>query len=61
MVTIAGGTVFKLLGAKYLCVSNNYFTEKMPLVLSGLMDSELACKQHDSGHTDAPNFKYFIA
>lgn len=61
MATIAGGSVFKLLGARDLGVSNNYFTEKMPPVLSGLIDGELAWRQHDGGHTDAPNFKYFIA
>jgi len=32
----------------------------MPPVNSGLLDGELAWRQHDGGHTDAPNFKYFI-
>jgi hypothetical protein len=60
MATIAAGSIFKLLGAKDLGVSNDYLTEKMPPVNSGLMDGELAWRQHDGGHTDAPNFKYFI-
>jgi hypothetical protein len=60
MATIAAGTVFKLLGAKDLGVSNDYMAEKMPPVNSGLLDGELAWRQHDGGHTDAPNFKYFI-
>ncbi|MES2648970.1 MAG: acetylxylan esterase [Bacteroidota bacterium] len=60
MATIAAGSVFKLLGAKDLGVSNDYLTEKMPPVLTGLMDGELAWLQHDGGHSDAPNFKYFI-
>jgi hypothetical protein len=60
MATIAAGTVFKLLGAKDLGVSNDYMKEKMPSVLTGLSDGELAWRQHDGGHTDAPNFKYFI-
>ncbi len=60
MATIAAGTVFKLLGAKDLGVSNDYMTEKMPPVLTGLLNGELAWRQHDGGHTDAPNFKYFI-
>lgn len=60
MATIAAGTVFKLLGAKDLGVSNDYLTEKMPPVLSGLTDGQLAWRQHDGGHTDAPNFQYFI-
>ena len=60
MATIAAGTVFKLLGAKDLGVSNDYMNEKMPPVLSGLLDGELAWRQHDGGHTDAPNFQTFI-
>lgn len=60
MATVAAGAVFKLLGAKDIGVSNNYQTEKMPAVLTGLLDGQLAWRQHDGGHTDAPNFKYFI-
>ncbi len=58
--TIAAGTVFKLLGAMDLGVSNDYQKEQMPAVLSGLLDGSLAWRQHDGGHTDAPNFQYFI-
>jgi hypothetical protein len=57
---VAAGTVFKLLGAKDLGVSNDYLTEKMPPVLTGLLNGALAWRQHDGGHTDAPNFQYFI-
>jgi len=60
MATIAAGPVFKLLGAKDLGVSNDYHTEKMPPVNTGLLDGQLAWRQHDGGHTDAPNVKYFI-
>lgn len=60
MATVAAGVVFKLLGAKDLGVSNDYLKEKMPPVLTGLLDGQLAWRQHDGGHTDAPNFKYFI-
>lgn len=60
MATVAGGVAFKLLGAKDLGVSNDYMKEKMPPVNTGLLDGQLAWRQHDSGHTDAPNFKYFI-
>ncbi len=60
MATIAAGAVFKLLGAKDLGVSNDYMNEKMPPVNSGLLEGELAWRQHDGGHTDAPNFNYFI-
>ena len=60
MATIAAGTVFKLLGAKDLGVSNDYHTEKMPAVNVSMLDGQLAWRQHDGGHTDAPNVKYFI-
>lgn len=61
MATVAAGSVFKLLGAKDIGVSNDYKTEKMPPVNTGLLDGELAWRQHDGGHTDAPNVKHFIA
>ena len=60
MATVAAGAVFKLLGAKDIGVSNDYMKEKMPPVLSGLLEGELAWRQHDGGHTDAPNFQTFI-
>ncbi|MBP5335569.1 MAG: acetylxylan esterase [Bacteroidales bacterium] len=58
--TVAAGEVFKLLGAKDLGISNDYRKEPMPAVLTGLLDGELAWRQHDGGHTDGPNMKYFI-
>ena len=60
MAAVAAGVVYKLLGVKDLGVSNDYTTEKMPPVNTGLLDGELAWRQHDGGHTDAPNVKYFI-
>jgi hypothetical protein len=60
MAAIAAGPVFKLLGAKDLGVSNDYTTEKMPAVNVDILDGELAWRQHDGGHTDAPNMKHFI-
>jgi hypothetical protein len=60
MATIAAGSVFKLLGVKDLGVSNDYLKEEMPPVNSGLLEGTLAWRQHDGGHTDAPNFQYFI-
>jgi len=60
MAAVAAGPVFKLLGAKDLGVSNDYNSEKMPPVNTGLLDGQLAWRQHDGGHTDAPNVKYFI-
>ena len=60
MATVAAGVAYKLLGAKDLGVSNDYMNEKMPPVLHGLLDGQLAWRQHDGGHTDAPNYEYFI-
>lgn len=60
MATVAAGTVFKLLGVKDIGVSNDYKTEKMPPYNTSMLDGQLAWRQHDGGHTDAPNMKYFI-
>jgi hypothetical protein len=60
MAAVAAGPVFRLLGAKDLGVTADYHTEKMPPVNTGLLDGQLAWRQHDGGHTDAPNIKYFI-
>ncbi|MBP7641780.1 MAG: acetylxylan esterase [Saprospiraceae bacterium] len=60
MATIAAGSIYKLLGAKDLGVSNDYMKEEMPPMLTDMLDGQLAWRQHDGGHTDAPNFKHFI-
>jgi hypothetical protein len=60
MATVAAGEVFKILGVKDIGVSNDYKTEVMPPYNTGMLDGELAWRQHDGGHTDAPNMKYFI-
>ncbi len=60
MATVDAGRVFSLLGAKGIDVEGDYGTAKMPPVNHGLLDHELAWRQHDGGHTDAPNMKYFI-
>jgi hypothetical protein len=60
MATVAAGSVYKLLGAKDLGVSNDYMKEEMPLVTTSLLDGHLAWRQHTGGHTDAPNFQFFI-
>lgn len=54
MAAVAAGPVFRLLGARDLG------TSVMPGVNVGLLDGELAWRQHDGGHTDGPNWKYFI-
>jgi hypothetical protein len=60
MATVAAQPVFRLLGAKDLGVTEDYHTARMPAVNAGLLDGQLAWRQHDGGHTDAPNWKYFI-
>ena len=60
MAAIAAGPVYRLLGAKDLGRSDDYKTEKMPAVLVSLLDGHLAWRQHEGGHTDGPNWKYFI-
>ena len=60
MAAVAAQPVFRLLGAKDLGVSDDYMKEKMPAVGVSLLDGQLAWRQHDGGHTDLPNWKYFI-
>lgn len=60
MATIAAQPAFRLLGAKDLGRSDDYRNEKMPGVNIGLLDGDLAWRQHDGGHTDAPNIQHFI-
>jgi hypothetical protein len=60
MAAVAAGPVFRLLGARDLGTSDDYRKEKTPAVGVGLLDGQLAWRQHDGGHTDAPNWKYFI-
>ena len=60
MATVDASRVFALLGAKGLAVESDYHTAQMPVFNTGLLDGQLAWRQHDGGHTDAPNMKYFI-
>jgi hypothetical protein len=60
MAAVAAQPVFRLLGAKDLGRSDDYRSEKMPAVNVGLLDGALAWRQHDGGHTDGPNWRYFI-
>ena len=61
MATVAAGPVFRLLGAKDIGVTEDYRTAKMPPHDTGLLEGELAWRQHDGGHQDRSNMKYFIA
>jgi hypothetical protein len=60
MATVDASRVFALLGAKGLEVDGDYHTAKMPPVNTGPIGGQLAWRQHDGGHTDAPNMKHFI-
>ena len=60
MAAVAAQPVFRLLGAKDFGVSDDYQIEKMPPVNVGLLNGQLAWRQHDGGHTDGPNWKHFI-
>jgi len=61
MATVAAGAVFRLLGAKDIGENEDYRVAKMPPVNTGLLEGELAWRQHDGGHEDRSNMKHFIA
>jgi hypothetical protein len=61
MATVAAGPVFRLLGARDLGDTADYRAAKMPAVNTGLLNGELAWRQHDGGHEDRSNMKYFIS
>lgn len=60
MAEVAAGPVYRLLGKKDLGTPGNYLTDPMPPLDTALMDGELAWRQHDGGHTDAPNWPAFL-
>lgn len=57
---IAAGEAYKLVGSTDLGLGNDYRNTPMPAVNQDVLDGNLAWRQHDGGHTDAPNMKYFI-
>jgi hypothetical protein len=61
MATVAAGSVFRLLGARDLGVSGDYRTAMMPPVNTGLLNGELAWRQHDGGHEDRTNMGSFLS
>lgn len=60
MAAVAASPVYRLLGAGGLDVAGSHLTAQMPPVNQGLLEGQLAWRQDDGGHTDAPNMKYFI-
>jgi lysophospholipase L1-like esterase len=61
MATVAAGPVFRLLGARDTGVTEDYRVATMPPVNVGLLDGELAWRQHDGGHEDRSNMSFFLA
>jgi lysophospholipase L1-like esterase len=61
MAAVAAGPVFRLLGAGDLGVTEDYRVARMPPHNTGLLDGELAWRQHDGGHEDRSNMSFFIA
>ena len=58
--TIAAGEAYKLVGSTDLGRGNDYRNTPMPAVNQDVLEGNLAWRQHDGGHTDAPNMKHFI-
>lgn len=54
MAAVAAGPVYKLLGKKDLG------TNEFPKLETGLMNGEIAFRQHSAGHTPAPNWPVFL-
>jgi (4-O-methyl)-D-glucuronate---lignin esterase len=61
MAAVAADPVYRLLGARGLGVGGDYRDARKPPIDFGLLDGRLAWRQDSGGHTDVPNFKYFIA
>ena len=55
MAGVHAGPVYKLLGKRDLG------TTEFPPLETGLMDGEIAFRQHSAGHTPAPNWPVFLA
>ncbi|MEP7111377.1 MAG: hypothetical protein ABI760_25500 [Ferruginibacter sp.] len=54
MAAVAAGPVYKLLGKKDLG------TTEFPNIETGIMNGEIAFRQHSGGHTPAPNWPFFL-
>jgi lysophospholipase L1-like esterase len=60
MAAVAASPVFRLLGVQGLPASEDYRTARMPPHNTGLLEGQLAWRQHDGGHTNGPNWKHII-
>jgi len=54
LAATAAGPVYELLGARGLG------TEEFPSAGAGLMEGDIAFRQHELGHTPGPNWAYFL-
>jgi hypothetical protein len=54
MAGVGAGPVYKLLGKKDLG------TTEFPKLETGLLEGEIAFRQHSAGHTPGPNWPYFL-
>jgi len=61
MAAVAAGPAWRLLGARDLGITEDYRAAQMPPVNTGLLDGQLAWRQHDGGHEDRTNMKHFLA
>lgn len=61
MATIAAGRAWRLLGRHDLGRGDDYGGARLPSQGTDLLDGELAWRQHEGGHTDAPNMSHFIS
>ncbi len=59
MAAVAAGPVFRLLGARDLGDRRDYRVATMPAVNVGMLDGDLAWRQHDGGHEDRSNMTHF--
>jgi hypothetical protein len=55
LAAVGAGPVYKLLGKKELGAT------EFPPVETGLMDGDIAFRQHSAGHTPGPNWPVFIS
>ena len=60
MAAVAAGPVFRLLGVRDLGDTRDYHVATMPGVNVGLVNGELAWRQHDGGHEDRSNMTHFV-
>ncbi len=60
MATVAAGRAWTLLGRQDLGRGHDYNTAVLPPQGTNLLEGELGWRQHEGGHTDAPNMTYFL-